>query len=397
MISFQEKNNSLYLVYVSWQPFDWVKNNFNIDQPIVICNVYSFKKEDLYIEEDIDIKDIDFFNTNTLEFEIAIIDGDYYKFKKRVLSVTFDLFIQKDIKIYDKMFRAKKNIPIFKKINKVIDENIYISSIGAGNFPITEFERLLKSFPNSYELTKYADARVGMILRDYFESSKDVISGYEKYMNKKYSHSEDDIIEIVKDAEKSKYTFLLDRLKKMLEIQEEYNEKQWQREIYQIVLLLNSKYICVFEEVPLKDTYNNKMRSLDFMLVDSNGNTDIIEIKRPFNQKIISKNTYRDNHIPLRELSGSIMQIEKYIFYLNKWGKNGEDYLNDKYINELPANLKIKITNPNGIVIMGRQNDLSDAQIDDFEVIKRKYRNIIDIVSYDELILRLERMIEHYK
>jgi hypothetical protein len=30
---------------------------------------------------------------------------------------------------------------------------------------------------------------------------------------------------------------------------------------------------------------------------------------------------YRNNHIPLRELSGAVMQIEKYIYYLNRWGK----------------------------------------------------------------------------
>ncbi len=83
------------------------------------------------------------------------------------------------------------------------------------------------------------------------------------------------------------------------------------------------------------------------------------------------------------------MQIEKYIFYLNKWGKKGEDLLTAKYKDNLPDNFKIKITNPSGIIIMGRENNLSTLQREDFEVIKRKYKNIIDIVTYDDLLKRL--------
>jgi hypothetical protein len=71
------------------------------------------------------------------------------------------------------------------------------------------------------------------------------------------------------------------------------------------------------------------------------GNTDIIEIKKPFNKCIVTKRTYRDNYIPLRELSGTVMQIEKYIFYLNKWGKKGEEKLTAHYND--PSSLSISV------------------------------------------------------
>ena len=131
--------------------------------------------------------------------------------------------------------------------------------------------------------------------------------------------------------------------------------------------------------------------------IDSNGNVDIVEIKRPFDNCIVTKNTYRDNHIPLRELSGTVMQIEKYIFYLNKWGKKGEDVLTNKYKEKLLDDFKIKITNPSGIIVMGRENCLSNIQREDFEVIKRKYKNIIDIITYDDLLKRLKFTIEQLK
>ena len=46
---------------------------------------------------------------------------------------------------------------------------------------------------------------------------------------------------------------------------------------------------------------------------------------------------------------------------------------------------------------MGRDNNLSAAQRHDFEVIKRKYKNVVDIITYDDLIRRLETVVKQYK
>jgi hypothetical protein len=57
----------------------------------------------------------------------------------------------------------------------------------------------------------------------------------------------------------------------------------------------------------------------------------------------------------------------------------------------------IKITNPSGLIIMGRTVGLSEEQIQDFEVIKRKYKNVIDIITYDDLISRLKFTIKQWE
>lgn len=67
------------------------------------------------------------------------------------------------------------------------------------------------------------------------------------------------------------------------------------------------------------------------------------------------------------------------------------------YKDDLPDNFMIKITNPSGIIVMGRENNLSNSQREDFEVIKRKYKNIIDIITYDDLLKRLRFTIEQFK
>lgn len=91
------------------------------------------------------------------------------------------------------------------------------------------------------------------------------------------------------------------------------------------------------------------------------------------------------------------MQIEKYIYNLNRWGQKGERFLTEKYKNSLPSNFKLRITNPNGIVIMGRDEELNLEQHQDFEVIKRKYKNVVDIITYDGLIRRLKFSLNMYK
>ncbi|WP_210150741.1 Shedu anti-phage system protein SduA domain-containing protein [Chryseobacterium scophthalmum] len=91
------------------------------------------------------------------------------------------------------------------------------------------------------------------------------------------------------------------------------------------------------------------------------------------------------------------MQIEKYIYYLNRWGEDGEKYLTKKYKDKIPEGFNINITNPKGIIIMGRIKGLTLEQKKDFEVVKRKYKNVLDIISYDDLLNRLKLTIEQIK
>jgi hypothetical protein len=45
---------------------------------------------------------------------------------------------------------------------------------------------------------------------------------------------------------------------------------------------------------------------------------------------------------------------------------------------------------------MGREKGLSDVQKNDLEIIKRKYKNIMDIITYDDLIRRIKNIIESH-
>ena len=89
-----------------------------------------------------------------------------------------------------------------------------------------------------------------------------------------------------------------------------YNERAWQNEILQIIRLLYPKYLAAFPSVPVKDFEASTTRQLDFMLVDVSGYVDVLEIKQPFDDCIVTPGVYRANHVPYRELSGTVQQVD---------------------------------------------------------------------------------------
>ena len=267
---------------------------------------------------------------------------------------------------------------------------MYIGGDNDNALPLPVLDRLRKEFPNHTEITKYKRARITAIIKDYYNTRKDYQSEYESYLNKKSSAKGVDISAMFRQNEIAKYRAIKKKLNDMLSSKIGYSEKRWQYEILEILLLLFPKYIKVFTEIGIKDCYTGSYRRLDYMLVDAIGNIDIVEIKKPFDECIVTQNTYRDNYIPMKEMSGTVMQIEKYILYLNKWGNEGEKKLTEKLKDNLPTGMKIQITNPGGIIIMGRTKGLTSEQLRDFEIVKRKYKNVIDIITYDDLLGRLD-------
>lgn len=403
MIDFIKRENLIILKYTS--DHLWV-DKFLGDDPETEVPIrketFLFKREDiLQSDEDEEELILDTLGEDEEEkdFVFGVLDEDtgYYKIEARKLGIRQPVFIHKDIEISEDIFITTHSTSIFKKISEIVTEDIYVGGDNQNGIPLDDLNKLIKNFPSPYELKKYINARMGVILKNYFDSSSKEQEKYDNYMNKKQSIIGENLSEVFKPYDLKKYEKVLEKLKYMLENEDSYNENNWQDEIIQIILLLYPKYIRAFKGAPVRDTFSNKDRFVDFLLVDSNGNVDIIEIKKPFKNKIMTSGVYRDNHIPMRDLSGAVMQTEKYIFYLNRSGDKGEEKLTLKYKDELPIGFKVKITNPIGMIIMGRDDNLTKSQLGDFEVVKRKYKNIVDILTYDDLIKRLEFIIDSFK
>jgi hypothetical protein len=380
---------------------EWVWNDLKTNKVTRLSHVFSFKLTDLLNRP----RKSQEFEYYVYRFRLGTFEDAYVKIPARVLDIKNDLLISRDLTLERSIFAAERNVSIFGRLSALLEHSdpIVIGGARPDAIPRDVFEELLKKFPNTYELNRYADARVHTILSQYLDGMKDARGRYESYLNKKTSLASTTTLDLdtLKKLEIEKYILIRGVINDALATKKDWSEGDWQQLMLSFLLLLFPKYIKVLENITIHDYYSDPTkktnRYIDIGLVDANGNLDVIEVKKPFDDKILRKSPYRGNSIPTSELSGSIMQAEKYLFHLSKWGVNGENTLTKKYATELPTGMRIRISNPKAIIIVGRDQiggaNMTGSQLLDFEVIKRKYANMMDIITYDDLLRRLDNTI----
>lgn len=403
MLDFQTTATGVVLEYDGeWGANDqWVWDQLTKNQEVLLSRVFLFTRKDLLNPPTFNQD----FEAYKYRFQFGTFDDGYVKIPARILDIENDLLISRDVTLKRSIFAAERNISIFGRLSKLLDHSdpIVIGGTRPGAIPRDVFEALLKRFPNTFELNRYADARVQTILSQYIDGMKDARGRYESYLNKKASINNITKLDldVLKKLEIEKYILIRDLIEDALKTKKGWSEVEWQQLMLSFLLLLFPKYIKVLENITIYDYYSDfpkkTNRYIDIALIDANGNLDVIEVKRPFDDKILRKGLYRGNSIPTPELSGSVMQAEKYLFHLSKWGVNGETLLTAKYGGGLPPGMRIRISNPKAIIIVGRDqtggSDMTDGQLLDFEIIKRKYANMMDIITYDDLLRRLNNTI----
>ena len=395
MIDFTKNGDDLLMRYVPERgAHDWLVNRLESDDDIALSGGALQVRQEIYRRE---IDDGDYEMDACYRFVVGQLVGDYYQMDRRFLGIEYDLFMHRSLDFKRKTLVAETNIPIFRGFNDYGFREFRIGGDDLNALPREVFEEMLRQFPNTYELKKYARARVSSMIRNYVPIEADHEEEYRKYRKRKASAKGNQPREIFADYETGKFAALVGKIERMLGAADTYSEGQWQEEILQVIQFIYPKYVCAFREAPVRDTLAGKDRKIDFLLVDASGYVDAIEIKKPFSECMVTSNRYRDNHVPMRELSGTIMQLEKYVYHLNRWGQTGEEKLNERYAAGLPAGLQIKIVNPSGMIIMGRDDTFTPDQRTDFEVIRRKYRHVVEIMTYDDLLRRLKVIRDQFK
>lgn len=329
-----------------------------------------------------------------MRFIVATARADYFVFDPQILDVGVPVLIALDAKPTWKWFTAEERTSVLRVLAELKPSRIVIGGDAPDAIPVSTYVGLIAQFPSQHERRLYVQSRLAGVFRELTDAQIDAVAKLEKYVQKRVKTKPKDLAAPFRTLEIKKYEFLHAQLSAMLKDDSGIPERQWQTQILDIVRLLNPKYIAAFTSVTIKDSLTGGHRQLDIMLVDVNGHIDVIEIKKPFKARIVTTTKYRDNHVPHRELVGTAMQLEKYLFHLTRWGDTGEKKLTEKYKSRLPENMKIRIVNPCGIIIMGRDNDLDDdQQRADFEVYRRQSKNIVDVITYDDLLRRLERVL----
>jgi hypothetical protein len=396
MIRFTKRGPKLIMSYTPERASqDWLVEPLERDKEEIPISGRAF-----YVRGEIrllDVRDDEDGMDGGYRFLAGRLDGEYFRMDRRFLGIEYDLFLHKSLTFQRTTFVAETNIPIFRGFNSYGLAELHIGGKHPDAVPREVFEDMLRQFPNSYELKKYARARVSSMIRNYVPIGTDFQAQYQKYRERKASKKGSQPGLDFGEYESDKFSALVTKIEAMLDASGPYSESQWQEEVLQVVRFLYPKYIVAFKEAPVYDSLAKKNRKIDFLLVDASGYVDAIEIKKPFVDCLVTPNRYRDNHVPMRELSGTVMQLEKYLYHLNRWGQVGEESLNKRYANQVPGGLRIKIVNPSGMIIIGRDEAFTVEQRTDFEVIRRKYRNVLDIMTYDDLLRRLKAIRDQLK
>lgn len=396
MISFEDSDGVVILVYESeFGGPGWVTEKLASDGQITLSRTFTLTADRLVSQDDEYLE--------TSRFQVGSILAEYRSIDADVLGLEHDLLVVKTLALKRSIFVAQRNISIFASIDRLAGgkQQIVIGGSREDSIPDIEFLRLVHQFPTSTELTHYAAARIARIIREYFEFMPDAESKLQRNIRRREAIElgsgpvGPDVLAATLELEK--FEVVRDRLAEMLADAEGYSESQWQRGVLRLFLLIFPQYIAVLENVRVRERYSKPSRwtdrYIDLMLVAANGSIDLIEVKKPFERSLVSRTRYRDNHIPMRELSGSIMQAEKYLFYLNKSGREGELALTAQYGDQLPEGLQLRITNPKAYILSGRDSNLVDQEVFDLEIVRRQFSNVVDVISYDDLLRRIGNVI----
>lgn len=402
-IEFDVSGTEFRLIYRPRDGSRWVHDKFQRGQTLVVKGTFHLTPADL-VEDHTeatanpgDAEELPSLEDDRLMFTVATAEGQYFRFKPEILGFETPVLLHREARPDWKWFSAERKVSILGTIQSLGLERIVIGGSDPDAIPISEYERLLDQFPTPYELRRYVQARVGAVVRQYTEPAVDAEAILNAYVDRRTTAIAPDLESPFRRFDIAKFEFAFDRLRAMLANETETTEAQWQLEILGIVLLLNPRYIKAFTEVRLRDADAATWRRIDILLVDASGNVDVIEIKKPMGKPIMLPTRYRDHHLPMRDLVGAMGQVNHYLRHLQRWGEAGEGHLTQLLAANLPPGFRIRIINPSGIVIMGRSNTLSDAQRREFEVLRRDSKGVVDIITYDDLLARLQAVLDQLR
>lgn len=420
-ISFEKKDSQLILCYEPEK--DWIEEKLADDQEFKIYKTFSFSKKDLKSKDE----------DSPIGYEYKFVFGEkvqnYFKIDKEKISATFDLYIDASLSIdqswfvtssskrsrYQDKTGEEKSSSIYGNIlyafkNFYKHDKLFIDIDSDSNFEddglhITQstYKDFVKIFPTATNV-KYQTLS---IFTNLLKSELDVVNYeeiYGRYKSREISvrNKEDIKTEEICKQEKVKYIYAKDQLLKSLERSaagEFIHEDEFSKLIAQIFCFLNPKYVKIQTKLNISDYTGARANcQADLSLIDCEGNIDLIEVKSPqAYPNLFRKRPYRNHYVPSGELSGAINQLEQYLKCLTKMTTEEISNKNPALQNEM-GEIKLKAVHPKGYIIFGRDSasfngDNVNQKRLDFELIKNTYKDVVDIITFDDLVQRFDRII----
>ena len=387
-IEFSVEGNKLVMFYTPEAFSSGILEKYRQEKEIIIKRCFN-----VTLENEFEIKDDSWYDPEeTIAFVIGEKLNNYFKLDKSIFGTDNTFYFHETFKFHSKLFIAHRDISILHKIDRLIKEDVFWGGKEEKAIPELVYNELLQKFPTSHELTLYSHKRISQVLRNFFDGLGSFSEKYENYLNNKLDLPMSQVFCKEKELKLSILKTIYTTITQMIKSEEGFSEKQWQEVVKEALLLIYPKYITAERELIVGNDGRNNKRP-DFLLVDAGGFVDVLEIKKPNDQKLITKTEYRNNFVADRDLAGAIVQVEKYVHCLLYSGKHGEEKLQKLLKGKIPESVTIRIVNPQGMLLMGRSEGLNSEQLYDLQIIKRQHKNIVDILTYDDLIERLKNMI----
>ena len=167
-LSFETKGKELHLCYTPGGRVEDIAERLSSKKEILIKHVFLVTQKLLRnsIEEDYDFEETFRFCIGQVGDAFTLLDSD-------VIGTEHSFYFGNEIKLKPEMFIACRNIAILRKIDGLVERDFYVGGDWEKYNGISKevFMELIKKFPRSAELDKYAHYRIANILKEYFPES----------------------------------------------------------------------------------------------------------------------------------------------------------------------------------------------------------------------------------
>ena len=233
-ISFEREDKELILCYSPEMGTDEIADRLSSGKEVWIKHTFVVNKSLLRDSDSSDYED-------NLRFCIGSVDDSYTLLNPEVIKTDHKFFFSNDIKLKQSMFVAYRNISILRKIDALVERDIYVGGSwdAKGGIPFEAYQSLIESFPKTAELDKYANSRIALCIKEYFPECDKYEQIYERFLAKgKHIHS---VLGRNDEIELAQFSAALEELKQLLNNGAGINEADWQIRIRDILQLLYPK------------------------------------------------------------------------------------------------------------------------------------------------------------
>ncbi len=214
MVEFEQSNGTLLMRYKPRDDPSWVHERLTRDKALLIKGTFHLKPEHLVKEVAATEPDDQwsFNESETVSFQVATLEGEYFVFDRDVLAIDCDLLIHQDVQLTHKSFTAEKRVSIFRIIAELRPGRIVIGGTESDSIPEKDFASLVDNFPRDHELKRYVLARVGSAVREFVDTQVDAEHLFRRYVNRRLNRKAKDFVGIFRREEIRKYRFLHEKL-----------------------------------------------------------------------------------------------------------------------------------------------------------------------------------------